>query len=355
MLVDAVREAQAEAWVLAPWGSREGLLERTRDLHLDVVHLQWPEALLTASERTRPDYMALMDVSRLLRELGRISTLALTCHNIHPHEPINRPFHKRLYEAVLSEAHTLVHHSSTGMSRFLEELPEARLAANRVVRHPPYRPSAVDSLERDAVREQVGMGGNRVWLLCIGNVAPYKRYHTLLQALMETDATRFGVLLMGSPGPYSAYCHHLLGQMREFASSGGEVRVLLEWLEETQIDRALTACDAVVACHDNSVITTGIPHLAEGHGRPVIGIGNEYLREINRGHCMLCPSGRAEELRVLLSEISPEQLEEAAEKAADVAKRETPRALGRKLRAAYAAGVRGSEHAPSTDGSHGAR
>src|SRR5271155_114053 len=130
LLLDVLRTVGVDGTLLSSWGERDGLELAAEEPRADLIHLHWPEALLSFDERRMAREETLAEIRRLLDRLCAHTPLVLTCHNLQPHESFNPPFEHKLYTHIIEHASVLLHHSEYGMRAVKDRYTQARQRRN---------------------------------------------------------------------------------------------------------------------------------------------------------------------------------------------------------------------------------
>ncbi len=274
MMKDSLEELGHQVHFLWNFGERW----RTGDLKMaDTIIIQWPEALLTARERYNSCEKTLEDVRELLKKIHKKARLLYVSHNSAPIDSINPVFERSLYQLVLDEVDVILHHSLYGQHKIMEFYSVPEHVQHNILRHPVYRPVSFQT--KSLCRCVLGINDKRIWLLSIGNIAPYKGHDRMIKYLKRTKNKRLGLAIIGQVYDKD-YARVILNSVNELAKGGMEVLVKFEWLSEEQLALWAHAADAILFFHDQDHLTSGLPHLAEGYETPLVGVHNHYTAEI---------------------------------------------------------------------------
>jgi glycosyltransferase involved in cell wall biosynthesis len=218
MLAQALRDLPDVEVATFSW--RQALTGR-----YDVLHVHWPEVLLSGTSRLKTAARHVLFAALLVRlaVLGR--PLVRTVHNLRPQEARTGATAALLQ---LAEAMTTLH------IRLNEQTPPVAGIPGLVVPHGHYR-DWFAGCPRAASRP-----GHMVFS---GLIRPYKNVEGLLAAFAETadDATPLTLHVAGAP--QSA---ELAGRVQEAAARDTRVTLSLSYLTDDDLATALTEADLVV-------------------------------------------------------------------------------------------------------------
>lgn len=219
----------------------------------DVLHLHWPEILVTGSDPRRTGLRQLLVCLLLIRLwLGRIPVVR-TVHNLRPQEE------KTGFAAALIRSLDRL----TRVDIHLNDLTPSRPGVPRVViPHGHYR----DWFARFP-REQP-LPGRFVFT---GLIRPYKGVDRLLAAFAGTRARCPGLTLHVAGAPHSAA---LADQVRRAASADDRVTLTLGYLSEADLVTAVTGAELVVLPY-REMHNSGAALMALSLDRPVLVPDND--------------------------------------------------------------------------------
>jgi glycosyltransferase involved in cell wall biosynthesis len=244
---------------------------------VDVVIVQWPEALLTPQERNQCRNDTLCDLQNLLDKIKKKARVLYVSHNLCPLDKMNESFERSLYQLILTQTDGILHHSHCGQHKLLEHYSIPGQIKHYTIRHPVYRPSVF--FKRSHCRNALGMNDEKIWLLSIGSITGYKGHERMIKYLIESKNKNLGLAFAGQV--YNKdYGNYLLNELEKLRTSGVEVIANFSWLSEDEVATWIFASDAILFFHDQDHLTSGLPHLAEGYETPLVGFHNDYTEEI---------------------------------------------------------------------------
>src|SRR4051794_13509313 len=128
----------------------------------DVFHIHWPEGIFWGKgERFFPVAVAyavnVLRTARAVKKRGGL--VALTLHNLHPHEGLTGPravLFRQFQQALLAQTDLLVSLSSVALDLYRQQHPRAVDIPAVVIPHPHYRKAYPNARSRKACRESFG-------------------------------------------------------------------------------------------------------------------------------------------------------------------------------------------------------
>ncbi len=234
-----------------------------------VVHVHWPEHLARSHRRSariaKPIFVALF--LGLLR-LPRRARLVWTVHNLAPHQPARTKIESKLEQAVFATIAqqvdvvvTLVAgHEAAIRDRF-------DLGPNTRVVHIP------EGVEHPVAPERPTAPNQRVNLLAVGALIPYKGYVEAAQAIAGLHSDQAHLHIVGSPTD-PAVVDDLRSE--RFARS---LTLTAERVSDAALSAQAANADAVLVPHRNP-FNSGTPYWALTHRRPVIMVESDLAAEL---------------------------------------------------------------------------
>lgn len=203
----------------------------------------------------------------------------LWCHNVRDHEP--RPLADRLTRRVFHRADAFLVHSEAARADLLELLPGARVLT---AFHPLY-PLPLPVPTREEARAALGIGPDRIQVLFMGTVRPYKGADTLLEAVrLLAGNDRFAFTVAGD------FWRGTRGWIAPLRAAG--VRVEAGFLPWERMALHLAAADLVVLPYRRAS-GSGILMTAYAHGVPVLASDTPPMREFLPEGAPVFPPGDA--------------------------------------------------------------
>jgi glycosyltransferase involved in cell wall biosynthesis len=162
-----------------------------------------------------------------------------------------------------------------GLLGVLGSLPDASRGLQRrgaiLIADPvPDRAFAGD---HDRARFELGLSRGPV-VACVGALDGRKRLDLLVAALMEADAAAWTLLVVGAPDP--ATTSLLRGPAVDALRRHGRFVEQLGYVSETDLDRAVAACDVVAALYDSPFSSGVLLRAIDRDRRALVSAGSPY-------------------------------------------------------------------------------
>jgi beta-1,4-mannosyltransferase len=247
----------------------------------DVVHLHWPSFYYYhSSSALRSWFQFCIFVLRLLcvRLLG--GRLVWTAHNLYPHDGgRNVTVHRWCRRFVVRAAQTIFVHGPTpaGIVEREFDVPPAKLA---VIPHGNWIDAYPNTIAPAQARQQLGLPAGAFVYGFVGLCKPYKNLERLIATFQACDDDA-GLLVAGH-FQSATYLATIRRQLAELPA--GKVHFSPHFIEDTQLQLYVKACDAVVIPY-LEVLTSGSALLALSFGVPVIAPNVAALHDLVDESC----------------------------------------------------------------------
>ncbi|MFP5433715.1 MAG: glycosyltransferase, partial [Alphaproteobacteria bacterium] len=234
----------------------------------DIVHIHWPEALVSHPVRLMANLKALVFFFAIITWRLRRTRLVATVHNITPHEDL-AGVRSRIVDFWWRSADERVYLSD-------EVRKQAPMGPGTFVPHQSYSPLA------SANTEHAGH------ILLFGFLRRYKSIESVISASARTESP-VPVRIVGAPIP-SAYGDELVAQCAALSN----VTIELGALDDEDLHRAVAQASAVIVPYPH-LYSSGAVILAMSVGVPVIlvdsPVARELQQEFGRDAVSLLPEG----------------------------------------------------------------
>ncbi|WP_129339234.1 hypothetical protein [Cellulomonas endophytica] len=224
------------------YGSRQALLGR-----YDVLHVHWPEVVVTRSRWWARVVAAAVFWGALRRTVLTGAAVVRTVHNVTPHEPPDL-----LTRLVLAECDR----RTTWWVRLNDETPTPPGAPVTTVLHGDYRAWFADVPRRSPVRGR---------LAYVGLVRPYKGVEDLVDVVAALPDPEVSLTVSGRPSTGE----DLAAELRRRAHDDPRIALDLRHLDEAEIVGAVSAAELVVLPY-RRMHNSGAALLALSLDRPVL-------------------------------------------------------------------------------------
>jgi glycosyltransferase involved in cell wall biosynthesis len=171
----------------------------------------------------------------------------------------------------------VVFHTDVERGAFSERFPARRLRTERVVDHGVAFDSPV-RCSRSEARAKLGLPSDRVLLLCIGFLSPYKGYERAIAAIAEADARELELHLVGSLNNPDPHLVEYVDRLRRLTEGLPHVHLHEEVVSDEVFDLWIRAADAVLAPYV-AASSSGVVARAQLLGTTVIASGAGGIQE----------------------------------------------------------------------------
>lgn len=286
------------------------------DLGADLVHLHWPEE----HYRWRGEGAPAQRAERLKEQVQQLSQrgtpIALTVHNLAPHEHFNDPLDRGVYQFLLEQVDLLHHHCPLSLAALARQYELPSKLEQVVVPHGNYL-GYPEGLEREAARAWLGIPADDFVFLHFGQMRGYKGMDLLHQAFAMARVENKHLLLAGryrqEPGWRGRIAHARL-RLRHRLHRGHSFQG--RDIPNAEVRSFLAAADCLVLGH-TAGLNSGVAVLGMSFARPVIGprIGCiDWL--LQQGDNLGYPAGDAAALAARMEEVARAGRSESSRNAA---------------------------------------
>jgi hypothetical protein len=187
----ALGAGQAVHGVERFWSVRQGI---------DILHLQWPEALVGIREPSASDLQRIADSLQAWKREG--TRIVVTIHNAHPHGADSEPY-RELYRMVYEAADGFIHLGEASIKFLLGRFSEAVSGAtHRVIPHGDYSCLRGEGGQEQA-KQSLGIpSGTRV-IASIGRIRDVRELR-LLSRGFDSAKLENTMLLVAGRLPFSS-------------------------------------------------------------------------------------------------------------------------------------------------------
>jgi glycosyltransferase involved in cell wall biosynthesis len=237
--------------------------------NMDVVHIQWPEALFDWSSPSPWELAWLED------RLDRWSSAAVIITTVHNYESHTLDGCEELYEMVYEKSDGFVHLGEASRRFFFDQYPFAPGKHHAIIPHGNYTcfPNHVTS---DDARNRLGLGQDDVVCLCFGSVRHPEERDLLIEAFDQFEARRKKLLIAGRLPPPPR--HTLL-----YWRIKCDPRLLIQsgWIPDEDVQLYFNAADIVVIPRKGK-LNSGNVALGFTFGCAVVGPNEGVIGEVLR-------------------------------------------------------------------------
>lgn len=235
----------------------------------DAVHIHWAHRFIDTDRRGSTIIAALLSIRTLIEVLVlRVFGIPVvwTIHNVLSHER-RAPRVELAYRHLLARSvQAMIVHCEAAGDRVLEtyRLPDRIATDITAIPHGNYDPFYDRSLTQAEARARLDLSEEVPVLLFFGMIRSYKRVPTLIDRFGRITAEEAQLLVVGNP-----WNERLRREVATAAAEHANVRTVLEYVPDEDVETYLTAADAIVLPYDG-ILTSGSAILGMTFGRAVI-------------------------------------------------------------------------------------
>lgn len=199
-----------------------------------------------------------------------------TAHNLVNHERRLAGFEWFFNLLFTRLAHAVIVHGEVAKHAFIR-LYRARGLADRivVVPHPNYVGAYPDDVTRESARRQLGIEGEPVVILCLGQIRRYKGLIDIVRAFHTLAGRAPAELWIAGEAVDGA----LAAELEREAKGSPDIHLHLRYLTADDVGVLLKAGD-VVALPYRHILTSGAAVLAMSYGKPCVAPHLDCLVEV---------------------------------------------------------------------------
>jgi beta-1,4-mannosyltransferase len=251
-------------------------LRRVR-LPVDVLHIQWPEAIFEGKLGrsllgSAAKAIAVLRACRKVRQAG--GAVVLTVHNIAPHGALRGAQHaiwRWYFVALLREVGLLVSLSHAAREAFIARYPQTAAVRWTVIPHPHYR-TVFESVEGDAGVSRPDRG---ITIGMFGSIRPSKKVPQAIAVVRQLSSPTLSLMIAGKADPVEQ------GKVCSAAGGDDAISLRFETLSDKEFQRAHAAVDGILLNQDGT-LNSGSVLTALSLDRPVIAPDVGSLREVQK-------------------------------------------------------------------------
>jgi beta-1,4-mannosyltransferase len=231
----------------------------------DILHLHWPEHLISSRNRTRSWIKALALGAIIVRAKLGAKKLVWTVHNETPHE--QHPLSSAVaFWCFQRSADAAIFLTDSGRATY----PTAnRPGIQVVIRHGHYGPSLPDLQDRRALRAE----SHRPYLLAFGLLRPYKGLDRLIEAVVGSS-NDVDLVIAGQPRDRAH-----LEQLERIAGADPRIRLDARYIPQPELVSLIEGSLGVVLPYRH-MTNSGALMMALTLARPVLVPEGQSNREI---------------------------------------------------------------------------
>jgi beta-1,4-mannosyltransferase len=251
---------------------------------IDIVHVHWPDLIVTGRNPIRAAFRVWQFLARLVEYKMRGAKIIWTVHNTAPHDRTFQPLAACFWSAFLCLVDGLIFMSATARIDAIASRPSFGRIRYATIPHGHY--CAVLGAERDkaGARKRLGLPAGKYIFLFFGQIRYYKNVPLLMQEFLALDRLDTFLIVAGSCWRRKLRC-----EMEQLAAGHDNIRLDVRFIPDEGLYEYLIASDIVVLPYKR-VLNSGSTLMALSAGRPVIAprvgsitevaeqVGNRWLR-----------------------------------------------------------------------------
>jgi len=230
----------------------------------DILHVHWPEHLLSKPERFEALTKIGLFATLVTAAKARGTRVVWTIHNLEPHES-HFPRVERWYRPWL-ERHLdgVIALTATGAELAIDRFPALRDTPMAIIPHGHYMDVYPRGMDRSAARRELGLSEDQAVVLFVGQIRPYKGVPTLIEQFRLLGRTDARLVIAGRPNTAETR------REVELAAAGdARIRLYLEHIADDRLQVFFGAADLVVLPYQE-VLNSGTAILALSFLTPVL-------------------------------------------------------------------------------------
>lgn len=240
----------------------------------DVVHLHWPEQFLSRRSFLKATALCLDVLRRRDRWRQGGSAVVWTVHNLRPHERLHPSLESWFYRRWIQGLDGVLALSPGGLVLAQERYPPLLRYPSAVTPHGHYRDLLDPTLDRSAVRHDLGYQPQEVVIGFVGQIRTYKQVPELIR--MFRDLPPSYRLLVGGQVSGTA----LSTRVTEAAQGDARIRLELRFLPDRELQAFTSACDLICLPY-REILNSGSAIYALSCQRPVLAPNAGALSELH--------------------------------------------------------------------------
>lgn len=238
---------------------------------VDVLHIQWPEALYNWKS---PQPWEVVRLEYVLEEWSSKACIVTTVHNYEPHNIEN---YERLYRLVYQASDGIVHLGEASRDWFFDQYDFASKKHHAIIPHGNYTcfPNHVAPAE---ARNRLDLSPDDYVCLCFGKIRDHSERALLVEAFDRLSGWRKKLVIAGG-GAVPLPSSHSFQHWR--IRCDPRLRIHDDWIPDEDVQLYLNAADVMVIPR-NGVLNSGNVALGFTFGRTVVGPDEGVIGEVLR-------------------------------------------------------------------------
>ena len=241
---------------------------------VDVVHVHWPDLIVTG----RNPIKAAFRVSQFLRRLSdykrRGARIIWTVHNTAPHDKAFAPLAACFWPVFLWLVDGLIFMSATARTDAIASRPSFARIPYAIIPHGHYGPVLGAQRDKAEARKSLGLPAGKYIFLHFGQIRYYKNVPLLMQEFLALYRPDTFLVVAGS-----CWRSELRHKMEQLAAGHDNIRLDVRFIPDEVLYEYLAACDMVVLPYKR-ILNSGSALMALSAHRPVIAPKTGSITEV---------------------------------------------------------------------------
>ncbi len=231
----------------------------------DVLHVHWPDLLLSGRLPLQARSRAGMFLARLRGYKAAGTAVLWTVHNLGPHEAASSLLRQRFWPEFLRQLDGLIFLTEASRQASLAARPELAPLPAAVIRRGHFRPVLGTMPPREMARARLGLAKDGRVLLNFGQIRAYKNLPLLVHEFLTLAPPETLLVIAGEVKRGSG----LGRELRAIGAARPELRLDLRFIPDETLTLYLAACDLVVLPYRGILNSAGLL-MALSAARPVL-------------------------------------------------------------------------------------
>jgi len=231
---------------------------------IDIVHVHWPDLIVTGRNPIKAAFRVSVFLARLLEYKMRGAKIIWTVHNAAPHDATFRPLAACFWPAFLCLVDGLIFMSATARVDAIALRPAFARIPYAIIPHGHYGPVLGTQREKMAARQHLNLPADKYIFLHFGQIRHYKNVPLLMREFLALDRPDAFLVVAGS-------CSrgNLHNELEQLAAGHDNIRLDVRFIPDETLYEYLAASDMVVLPYKR-ILNSGSALMALSAHRPVI-------------------------------------------------------------------------------------
>jgi beta-1,4-mannosyltransferase len=231
---------------------------------IDIVHVHWPDLVVTGRNPIKAAFRVSVFLARLCEYKMRGAKIIWTVHNAAPHDATFGPLAACFWPAFFSLVDGLIFMSATARADAIALRPSFARIPYAIIPHGHYGPVLGTQSDKMTARQRLDLPTDKYIFLHFGQIRHYKNVPLLIREFLALDRPDAFLVVAGSCS--RSELHHELEQL---AAGHSSIRLDVRFIPEETLYEYLAASDMVVLPYKR-ILNSGSALMALSAHRPVI-------------------------------------------------------------------------------------